>query len=161
MVILGIDPGLSCTGLGAIRFNRDFPVLYKEELIRTSSKDPLPKRLHRLYREISRHLDEIKPDLIAIEDIFSSIRYPKSGLILGEVLGIILLAGEERNIAIMDIPAREARDSLIGYGNANKRQVREVVKRLLKRKEIKSFHIADALAIALVAHFRTSSRLKT
>lgn len=159
-MILGFDPGLACTGFGAVYSLNHELALVKKGTIRTSNRNSLPTRLRELYTGVTSILDELKPDLAAMEDIFSSVRYPKAGLLLGEVAGVILLAAEMRKVPIFEIPTREVKSSLTGNGSAKKEQVREVVNSILKLKDTRSHHEADALACALVLHYRGPMRLK-
>jgi crossover junction endodeoxyribonuclease RuvC len=86
------------------------------------------------------------------------VRYPKAGIILGGVLGIIYLAVFQNNISMIEITPKEVKNSLAGYGGADKYQLRAAVKDLLKTKDIKSLHASDALAVALTAFYRKTSR---
>jgi len=158
MIILGIDPGLASTGFGAIRCNKTTPSIVKCGYIKTSSREPISNRLSQIYSDINQLIRSINPNLIAIENVFSLVRYPKAGILLGGVLGIIYLSVSQNNVSMIEITPKEVKNSLTGYGGANKRQVREAIKKLLKMTDIKSFHATDALAIALTAFYRKNPR---
>ena len=158
MIILGIDPGLASTGFGAIRCDKVTPSIVKCGYIKTSAKEPVSNRLFQIHSDINKLIRSLNPDLIAIENIFSLVRYPKAGILLGGVLGIIYLSVSQNNVSMIEITPKEVKNSLTGYGGANKYQVREAIKNLLKMTDVKSFHATDALAIALTAFYRKNPR---
>jgi crossover junction endodeoxyribonuclease RuvC len=158
MIILGIDPGLASTGFGVIRCDKVTPSIVKCGYIKTSAKEPVSNRLFQIHSDINQLIRSLNPDLIAIENIFSLVRYPKAGILLGGVLGIIYLSVSQNNVSMIEITPKEVKNSLTGYGGANKYQVREAIKNLLKMTDVKSFHATDALAIALTAFYRKNPR---
>jgi crossover junction endodeoxyribonuclease RuvC len=158
MIILGIDPGLASTGFGAIRCDKVTPSIVKCGYIKTSAKEPVSNRLFQIYSDINQLIRSLNPDLIAIENIFSLVRYPRAGILLGGVLGIIYLSVSQNNVSMIEITPKEVKNSLTGYGGANKYQVKEAIKNLLKMTDVKSFHATDALAIALTAFYRKNPR---
>ena len=158
MIILGIDPGLASTGFGAIRCDKVTPSIVKCGYIKTSAKEPVSNRLFQIHSDINQLIRSLNPDLIAIENIFSLVRYPRAGILLGGVLGIIYLSVSQNNVSMIEITPKEVKNSLTGYGGANKYQVREAIKNLLKMTDVKSFHATDALAIALTAFYRKNPR---
>lgn len=154
MKILGIDPGLASTGFGAIICDRPTPTLIKCGFIKTSPNIHISSRLFQIYNDMNHLIETIKPDIVAIENIFSLVRYPKAGILLGGVLGIIYLLVSQNKIRMVEITPKEVKKSLVGYGSANKKQIRETIQKILNITEISSFHAADALAIALTAYYR-------
>ncbi len=154
MVILGIDPGLASTGFGAIKCEKATPSILKCGYIKTSPKEHISNRLCQIHSDVNHLIHTLRPDLIAVENIFSMIRYPKAGILLGGVLGIIYLAVSQNNVSMKEISPKEVKHSLVGYGGADKAQIKETVKKLLKVTDVKSFHASDALAIALTAFYR-------
>ena len=98
---------------------------------------------------------------MVVEDIFSLQRYPKSGLSLGKVSGIVLLAGSRVNVPTVEVPVREAKQILTGNGNASKKQLEKAVRNLLNMTApIKPNHASDAMALALIGLFRNKNYLK-
>jgi len=94
---------------------------------------------------------------MVIEDGFSLEKYPKSGITLGQVSGVILLAGCRKQIPVVQVPVREAKQILTGNGNAGKQQLEESVRRRLNHPvPIRPYHSADALSMALIGLFRWS-----
>jgi len=92
---------------------------------------------------------------MVIEDVFSLQKYPKSGITLGKVTGVILLAGSHVNVSVTEVPVREAKQVLTGNGNASKMQLEKAVRRLLNlRDPIRPYHASDALGLALIGLYR-------
>ncbi len=158
MIILGIDPGLASTGFGAIRCDHASACLLKCGYIRTSPRQHVSNRLFQIHSDINHLIRTLQPDLIAIENVFSLVQYPKAGILLGGVLGIIYLSIFQNGIAMVEITPREVKNSLVGYGGADKKQVRETIKKILNITNVKSFHASDALATALTAFYRQAPR---
>ncbi len=154
MVILGIDPGLANTGFGAIKCGTAAPTLVKCGSIRTSSRHHISHRLFQIYKDLNQLVDAVQPESIAVENIFSLVRYPKAGIMLGGVMGIVYLAAFQNGTPVFEVMPREVKNALAAYGGAPKSQIREVTRRLLSIDSIKSFHAADALAAALTVFYR-------
>lgn len=159
--IIGIDPGLAETGIGIVRGKGLKVDGYSYGCIHTSKKEPLPNRLEQIFSKLLYVLRDEKPDLMVVEDIFSLDKYPKSGIILGKVSGVVLLAGRQIDINVMEIPVREAKQVLTGNGNASKIQLEKAVRHLLNlTAPIRPNHASDAMAMALIGLFRYSKNLK-
>jgi crossover junction endodeoxyribonuclease RuvC len=154
MIILGIDPGLASTGFGAIICNRVSPSLHRCGYVRTSPSEHISARLAQIHGDIAHLVREVNPDLVAMENVFSLVRYPKAGIMLGGVLGVIYLLVHQADLPIIEITPKEVKNALAGYGSANKEQIKKAVERLLHIDEVRSFHAADALAVALTAFYR-------
>lgn len=153
--VIGIDPGLAETGIARVSGLRDKISEYAFGCIRTSPKIPMPERLNRIFSDLTSVLESEKPDLMVVEDIFSADGFPKSGIILGKVAGVILLAGYRTNCPVTEVPVREAKQILTGNGNAGKAQVEKAVRHFLKSETpLKPFHASDAMALALIGLFR-------
>lgn len=149
--IVGVDPGLADTGVGVISGCGKEVAGFAYGSIRTDRQAPLPDRLHRIHTRLAGLVDEEKPDLMVVEDVFSLKRYPKSGILLGKVAGVILLTACRQQIPVIEIPVREAKRVLTGNGNAGKEQLERSVRRWLNlAAPIKPFHASDALALALI-----------
>ncbi len=158
MIILGIDPGLASTGFGALRFDRKTPALIKCGTIKTYTADSIPNRLMQIHDDINQIIDQVGPDLFAIEDVFSLVRYPRAGILLGSVLGVLYVAARERGLPVQEIAPKEIKNALVGFGSAGKKQIKDAVASTLKIGEISSFHASDALAVALAVYYRREYR---
>lgn len=157
MVILGIDPGLAHTGFGAVRFSGKKGSLLACGYIKTSPGETVARRLFQIHSDMGKLVKKVKPDFVAIENIFSLVRYPKAGILLGGVLGVIYITVQQSNIAVVEMTPKEIKNSLVGYGSARKMQVKQAVQSLLGVDDIRSFHAADALAVALAAFYRNTT----
>jgi crossover junction endodeoxyribonuclease RuvC len=128
---------------------------YTFATIRTSKTDDSVSRLNHIFSELCSILKSEKPNLMAVEAVFSLKRNPKSGIALGKVCGVILLAGAQCGVPAVELPAREVKRVLTGNGNASKAQMEKAVRHFLgKRSAISPSHASDALALALVGLFR-------
>lgn len=130
--------------------------MFKCGCVKTDPKEQISKRLFQIYTDTSSLVCSLRPDLVAIENVFSMVKYPKAGILLGSVLGIIYLSVFQQNIPMVEITPREIKNSLTGNGAADKYQLKAAVKSLLKITDIKSLHASDALAVALTAFYRNS-----
>ena len=153
--IIGIDPGLAVTGVGLVWGIRTRVQGYSYGSIHTKKSNPLPDRLELIYTRLLPVLEKEKPDLMVVEEVFSLQRYPASGINLGKVAGIVLLAGSHLGIPVREIPVREAKQVLTGNGNASKKQLERAVRSILDRREpISPDHASDALGLALIGLYR-------
>jgi len=115
----------------------------------------LPHRLDHIYSKLLQILKNENPDSMVVEDIFSLQKYPKSGITLGQVSGVVLLAGHRAGVSSVEVPVREAKQVLTGNGNASKNQLEESVRHRLKHTTpIRPFHASDALGLALIGLYR-------
>ena len=159
--IIGIDPGLSATGIGIIKGHGSKIDGYSFGSISTSTNSALPKRLDKIFSKLVQILSQEQPDLMVIEDVYSLKKYPKSGIMLGQVTGIVLLAGFQTSVPSIEIPVREAKQILTGNGNANKAQLEKAVRHRLKHKEpIRPSHASDAIGMALIGLYRYQDGIK-
>jgi len=152
---IGVDPGLADTGIGFVT-GVGFDIQgYSFGAIQTSKNLALPERLDIIFSKLLRVLKDEKPDLMIVEDVFSLQKYPKSGIMLGKVIGVVLLSSFQSNIPVLEIPVREAKKILTGSGNADKGQLEKAVRSLLHHPEqIRPDHASDALALALIGLYR-------
>ena len=157
MKVIGVDPGLSSTGIGIISGHGLRVTSHAYGSIFTSSKTSLAGRLDCIHQKLLELLRREEPDLLVIEDVFSLKAYPKSGITLGKVSGVVLLAGYQVGISAVEIPVREAKQVLTGNGNAAKSQLEKAVRSLLDiAKPIRPYHASDALGLALIGLYRYS-----
>lgn len=153
--VIGVDPGLAGTGVGLVTGQGMTISQYSFGSITTRKTDPITVRLSLIYEKIKTIIQEQNPDLMVVEEAFSLDRYPKSGILLGKVVGGIILAAAHCNIPVVEIPVRESKKILSGNGNAGKEQLEMAVRRYLGHdKPIRPFHASDALALALIGLFR-------
>ena len=151
MRILGVDPGLNRTGYGLVEVSARGPGLLEAGVIDTDSRLALPNRLHELYARFVGVLSAGRPALIAIEDLFSHPRFPRTAIVMGHVCGVLHLAAAQAGIPIEAIPPASVKRALVTSGRAGKGQVQRMVRMLLALAEDPRTDVADALALALVA----------
>lgn len=160
MKCIGIDPGLAATGIGIVKGRGATIESYSYGSIRTPKEMPLPQRLGLIFSKLTGVLEAERPELMVVEDVFSLQKHPKSGIVLGKVSGVILLAGCRLDIPVIEVPVREAKQVLSGNGNAGKEQLELSVRHLLKHPvPIKPDHASDAVALAIIGLYRYERRI--
>lgn len=153
--IIGIDPGLSATGIGVVSGVGMKVGDFSFGTIHTPKNMSLPLRLEEIFSKVLEILKDKEPDFMIVEDIFSAAKFPKAGILLGKVVGVVLLAGCQAGVPVTEIPVREAKQILTGNGNASKKQLEKAVRRLLNiQTPIKPYHASDAMGLALLGLFR-------
>lgn len=153
--IIGIDPGLADTGVALVSGRGQQVANYAYGSVHTDKALPLAERLECIYRRLTETIADATPDLMVVEDVFSLKRYPKSGILLGNVTGVILLAGQRHGVPTVQVSVREAKQILTGNGNASKAQLEMAVRHTLSCSEpIRPSHASDALGLALIGLFR-------
>jgi crossover junction endodeoxyribonuclease RuvC len=157
--VIGIDPGLSATGFGIARGSGHKVDTFSFGSITTSKTLSLPNRLDQIFSKMFRMLKDEAPEQMVVEDIFSVAKFPKAGMTLGKVTGVLLLAGYQTGVPVIEIPVREAKQVLTGNGNASKIQLEKAVRRLLNLKTpIRPYHASDAMGLALLGLFRYNAK---
>jgi len=153
--VIGIDPGLASTGVGVVKGKGPRIESYSFGSIHTTKSSSLPSRLDHIFSNISRLLQEEQPQLMVVEDSYSLSKNPQSGLILGKVAGVVLLAGHRGNIPVVEVSVREAKHVLTGNGNASKEQLEKAVRHILKKETpIRPYHASDAMGLAIIGIYR-------
>jgi len=153
--VVGIDPGLAGTGVAVVKGERGNVHKYSFGSISTDKNDPTYLRLNTIYTKVFDFLKDENPDLVVIEDIYSLEKYPKSGIMLGKVVGVLLIASYQAGAKIKEVSVREVKKVVSGNGNADKYQVEEATRNFLGHHDpIRPFHASDALALALTGLFR-------
>ncbi len=152
MRVLGIDPGSETLGWGVVEGNGLKYDLVEFGTVKSSARDPFSKRLSKVFSGVSEIVDRFQPDVLSIEEAFYAVNV-NVAMKLGQVRGVVLLLAEQRGIRIAEYAPRLIKQTVVGYGNAEKHQVGEMVRILLRLKAIPTPHdAADALAIA-ICHF--------
>lgn len=147
--IIGLDPGFGIVGYGVVDIQGKSEALVKYGAIRTSAKDPISKRIEKIYDVLSQILTEYMPDESAVEELYF-FRNVTTAISVGEARGVMLLALEKFGVKIYEYTPMEVKLSVTGYGKATKRQVQEMVRVMLNMNDIpRPDDAADALAIAL------------
>jgi crossover junction endodeoxyribonuclease RuvC len=157
MRVLGIDCGTECTGYGVVELCRDDRlVCITSGAIKVPLRAPMPVRLSRISKRLQELIAEYLPDRVAIEDVFYA-RNVKSALKLGQVRGVAMLAAASAGLEVAEYAPLAIKSAVVGYGRAEKRQVQQMVMRLLNLREVpEPADVADALAIA-ICHLHTAA----
>lgn len=150
-IILGIDPGFGSIGYGAISVTAGDPTALSYGCLHTTPGVAFPKRLLTIFDAITRLVHEIDPDVIGVEKLFFE-KNSKTAIEVSHARGVIILAAERAGVPIVECTPLQVKLASTGYGKADKRQVQQMITRVLKLKEIpRPDDTADALAIALCA----------
>jgi crossover junction endodeoxyribonuclease RuvC len=149
MRVMGIDPGSNCTGFGIVEeIKSDLHAVHWSS-VRTSAKQSFPERLKYIYDELVLAMEKFQPDAVAVEDLFYATNV-KTVIKLGQTRGVALLAAVNRGIEVAEYSPLEVKQSVVGYGRADKNQVCDMVSTLLRLKEKpEPFDASDALAVAI------------
>ena len=159
MRILGLDPGLGTTGWGMILAEGNRLRHLANGQIKSDAKEPLPARLSHLARQLEAIIADHQPDGAAAEEIFVN-KNPQSTLKLAQARGALLCVAASRGIQVGEYAPRLVKKAVVGVGNAEKRQVQDMVKVLLPGVTLAGPDAADALAVAIchAHHARSLSR---
>ncbi len=161
MIILGVDPGIAIVGWGVIEYGGigtklrpiDFGAITTPATMKTED------RLYEVHRELSAVISKYKPDAAAIEELFFNTNQ-KTGIIVAESRGVIVLACREQTVPISEYTPLQIKQAVVGYGRADKHQVIEMTTMFLGlTKPPRPDDTADALAAAICHAHTGSSRL--
>lgn len=158
MRVLGVDPGTLTSGYGIVA-EEDHKLFHVVSGgISPSAKQPLPRRLKKIYEELMKIIDQYRPHVIVVEDLFVS-KNIKSALKLGHARGVAILAAMNSGLPVFEYAPLEIKQAVVGNGKAEKKQVQFMVKTLLDLPKVPHpVDAADALAAA-ICHIH-SSRLR-
>jgi crossover junction endodeoxyribonuclease RuvC len=160
MIILGIDPGTATTGYGIIKTSSKKMKFVGCGAVRTKAGVDMPVRLLCLRDEIKGLIREFKPKALVVEKLFFN-RNAKTAMTVSQAKGVVLLTAAEAKLPVFEYTALEAKKELVGYGRADKKEVKKAVKKCLgTRKKITPIDAADALAMA-ICHVRKESKCQS
>ena len=159
MRILGIDPGYATIGFGLVETDRGQVQMVTFGAITTPAGLPLSKRLYQIFVDMEELIGQLKPDVIAVEELFFNTNIT-TGIAVAHGRGVILCAAEKSGIPLYEYTPSQVKLAVTGYGKAEKRQVMDMTKRLLKLKAVpRPDDAADALALALCHARSFTSRI--
>jgi crossover junction endodeoxyribonuclease RuvC len=149
--LMGIDPGLNCTGYGVVdRNGKGECRLVEGGAVRTSVSSTLAQRLHLLHEGLTAALVELQPAVVIVETLYSKYRHPGTAILMGHARGVVCLAAQQQGLPVEEYAASEVKRALTGHGRASKEQVASMVCRLLSLAEPpRPLDVTDALALAL------------
>jgi crossover junction endodeoxyribonuclease RuvC len=150
--ILGIDPGLSITGYGCVQCSRGEARLVEAGVFRLKARASMPYRLGQLHDDLATLMDELKPQRVVVEQIFSHYKHVRTSILMGHARGVVLLAAQQRGIDIAELLPTAVKKALTGNGHASKRQMQLAVMSQCRLARVpEPPDVADAIAIALCA----------
>lgn len=159
MRILGIDPGIATIGFGLVEAQRGQAQMITYGAITTPAGLPLSKRLYQISMDMEELISQLKPDVIAVEELFFNTNLT-TGIAVAHGRGVILCSAEKCGIPLYEYTPSQVKLAVVGYGKAEKRQVMDMTRRLLHLKSVpRPDDAADALALALCHARSTTSRL--
>ena len=154
--ILGIDPGLNITGYGVL--DRDLknpksPRVVEAGVVRGTAKQSLTDRLVEIHRGVAEVIAALKPDVMALEQLYSHVVHPRTSILMGHARGVICLAAAQAGIPVVHYPSTQIKRILTGNGRASKEQMQSAIQRELRLDAVpEPPDVADALAVA-VCHY--------
>ena len=149
MLILGIDPGYAIVGWGVIRYERGKFIPVDFGAITTPAGMPFNRRLEILYDELTDLLTRHTPDSVAVEKLYFQTN-AKTAIDVAQARGVTMLALQKKGVPVFEYTPLQVKSAVTGFGQAQKPQVMEMTKRLLRLKAVpKPDDTADALAIAI------------
>ena len=159
MRILGIDPGYATIGFGVVDADRGQMHMVTYGVITTPAGIPLSRRLYQISTDMEELIGQVKPDVIVVEELFFNTNIT-TGIAVAHGRGVILCAAEKCGIPLYEYTPSQVKVAVTGYGKAEKHQVMDMTKRLLKLNSIpRPDDAADALALALCHARSFTSRL--
>ncbi|HBF12216.1 MAG TPA: crossover junction endodeoxyribonuclease RuvC [Deltaproteobacteria bacterium] len=148
MIILGIDPGTRIAGYGLIKKKSGQVIHIDNGIIDCQKIETLPGKLEHIFKSVQKLISQFHPTILAIEDIFYA-KNVQSTVKLAHTRGIVILAAQMNGLEVHEISPLEVKKAVVGYGRAEKTQVQQMIKLLLKLPQIAEENASDALAVAV------------
>jgi len=158
--VLGVDPGLVATGYGVIAAGAGGVEVLDTGVVATAASLGLEARVQLIFDGIHRLLEKYDPSVLALEDLYTTPRFPRTALLMAHARGVVCLAARQRGVSVLALAPAEVKRAVAAHGAAAKVQVQRGVTHLLGLETPpRSSHVADALALALTAFSRLGGRL--
>ena len=153
-VILGVDPGLNRTGYAVLSRGAQGPCLREAGVIRSTASKPLAERLAEIGQGLAEVCEQYHPEVMALEQVFSTGQFPQSALLMAHARGVILYVASRHLSEVVHYAPRQMKRLLTGSGNAAKDQVQRAVQSELGLPAVlEPNDVADAVAIALCHYY--------
>ncbi len=160
MIILGIDPGYAIVGYGVIEYKNNHFTVIDYGAVLTDAHTPFNIRLETIYDGLCAIIERHKPEAMAIEKLFYN-NNAKTVIDVSQARGVIMLAAQKNKVPAFEYTPLQVKQSVVGYGRAEKKQVQEMTRRILALEKVpKPDDTADALAMA-ICHAHASGSLMT
>jgi len=150
MRILGIDPGLQVCGYAAIKATAGRETLIEAGVLRTDSSSAIEEKLNQIARDTETLLNKFRPEIVAVEELYSHYAHPRTAILMGHARGVILQKAAEMAVEVRSFSATRIKKSITGNGRASKEQVQRTIQTILSLSEMpEPSDVADAIAAAL------------
>ena len=150
MRILGIDPGLQVCGYACVEMDADKEKLIEAGVVSTDKSQPIEEKLNRIAEDTESLLGNFKPDMVAVEELYSHYAHPKTAILMGHARGVILQRCAQAAIEVRSFSATRIKKSITGNGRASKEQMQRTIQTILSLPQIPEPNdVADAIAAAL------------
>lgn len=158
--ILGIDPGLQTTGYAVIEPSDAGPRIAEAGVVRSEAEGDLAKRVRVLYDGIAEVLDQLKPGVMVVEQLYAHYDHPRTAILMAHARGAYFLAGAQRGIDVVSYSATRIKKVVTGSGRAGKEQMQAAITRELGLAKPPEPHdVADALGVALCHFYLTAKSI--
>ena len=148
MIILGVDPGLQICGYAAVEFGSE--KLIEAGVVETDRSVGIEERLNQIAADIGSLLEAFEPEIVAVEELYSHYKHPKTAILMGHARGVILQKAADAGIQVRSFAATRIKKSLTGNGRASKEQMQRSIQSVLGLDELpEPADVADAIAAAL------------
>ena len=160
MIVMGVDPGLQRCGYSVLRIGDVGEKLLEAGVIRTDTAMDLAGRLEQIAADIKTILDRFGPQVVAVEELYSHYRHPRTAILMGHARGVILLAAAGAGAEVRHFSATRIKKSLTGSGRADKAQIQRAIRATLGLLQLpQPPDVADAIAVALCCANESRSRM--
>lgn len=160
MIILGIDPGYAIVGYGVLDYKNNHFTVIDYGAILTDAHTPFNIRLEKIYDDLTRIIEKYKPVAMSVEKLFYN-NNAKTVIDVSQARGVIMLAAQKNGVKTYEYTPLQVKQSVVGYGRAEKKQVQEMTRRILALEKVpKPDDTADALAMA-ICHAHASGSIMT
>ena len=150
MRILGIDPGLQVCGYACLETSEDKEALIEAGVFQTDNDSTIEKRLNQIAQDTESLLKRFKPEIVAVEELYSHYAHPKTAILMGHARGVILQRCAEAAIEVRSFSASRIKKSLTGNGRASKEQMQRTIQTILSLPDVpEPSDVADAIAAAM------------
>ena len=150
MRVLGVDPGLQVCGYACLDSDGDRGSIVEAGVLRTSNELPVERRLNQIAEDIEILLGRFRPEVVAVEQLYSHYAHPRTAILMGHARGVILQKSAAAGIEVESFSATRIKKSLTGNGRASKEQVQRTMQTILGLPDVPSpSDVADAMAAAL------------
>ena len=151
--VLGVDPGLGTTGYAVLQWTGNKLRVEEAGVIRARSRGSLAERVAEIYRGVVEVIRSLHPSAMALEELYSHYKRPRTAILMGHARGVICLAAAEAGIPVAHYPSTQVKRILTGNGRAPKAQMQRAIQYELGLARLpEPPDVADALAIALCHH---------